>query len=111
MWFPIRALGKSLYVRENTKEALVRTGPSVENKIIAVLQSGQEVVLVSEEGDHYLVITPRGAQGYVLKYQMTDQSPVEKRIQEIEQRSQQTIKELETRTQAQEKELVTLREE
>ena len=109
--YPSLVLGKSLYVRENTSEALVRTGPSLENKIIAILKTGQEVTLVGEAEDHYIVATPGGVHGYVLKYQMTDQSPVEKRIQEIEQRSQQKIKELETQTQAQAQELVTLRQE
>lgn len=108
---PTVAFSKALYVKENTNEALVRTGPTVENKIIAVLKPGQEVVLVGEEEDHYLVMTPSGARGYVLKYQMTDQSPAEKRLQDLEQRTQQKIKELEERTQVQEKELVTLRDE
>lgn len=108
---PTVALSKALYVRENTSEALVRTGPTVENKILAVLKPGQEVVLVGEEDDHYLVMTPNGARGYVLKYQMTDQSPAEKRLQDLEQRTQQKIRELEEKTQIQEKELVTLRDE
>ncbi len=89
----------------------MRTGPSLENKIIAVLKIGQEVTFVGETEDHYIVATHGGLQGYVLKYQMTDQSPVEKRVQEIEQRSQQKIKELENQTQTQAQELVTLRQE
>jgi SH3 domain protein len=108
---PTIALSKSLYVRENASEALVRTGPTIENKIIAILKPGQEVVLVGEEESHYVVLTPNGMRGYVLKYQMTDQSPAEKRLQDLEQRTQQKIKDLEDKTQAQEKELVTLRDE
>ncbi len=105
------ALGKSLYVRDNAKEALVRIGPSNENKILAVLKSGQEVSLVREEGGYYVVATPNGTQGYVLKYLMTDQSPAEARLKELEQKTQQRISELETQTQEQEKELAALREE
>jgi len=105
------AFAKSLFVRDNTREALVRTGPTTENKIIAVLKSGQEVTLVEEQDSYYVVATPGGSQGYVLKYQMTEQSPAEKRIQEIEQRSQQRIQELETQTQNQQKQLGALREE
>jgi len=108
---PSIVLGASLYVRDNTKEALVRTGPSTENKIITILKSGQEVTLVEEQEAYYLVATPGGAQGYVLKYQLTEQSPAEKRIKEIEQRFQQRVQELETQTQNQEKQLVALREE
>lgn len=111
LFVPAIAFGKSLYVRDNIDEVLVRTGPSTEHKIIAILNAGQEVSLVGEQENYYIVVTSGGSRGYVLKYQMTEQSPVEKRIQEIEQRSQQKIQKLETQTQEQEKELVTLREE
>jgi SH3 domain protein len=111
LFVPAIAFGKSLYVRDNINEALVRTGPSTENKILSILKSGQEVTLVGEQEHYYIVVTAGGSQGYVLKYQMTEQSPAEKRIQEIEQRSQQKIQALETQTQAQEKELITLRDE
>lgn len=108
---PALAFGKSLFVRDNAKEALVRTGPSTENKIITILKPGQEVTLVEEQDSYYVVATPGGAQGYVLKYQMTEQSPAERRIQEIEQRSQQRIQELETQAESQQKQLVALRTE
>lgn len=108
--FPTVGLGKSLYVKD-TSEALLRTGPSLSNKILVILKPGQEVSLVREEGDYYVVATPNGTQGYVLKYLMTDQSSTEVRLQELKQKTQQRIRELETRTQEQEKELATLREE
>jgi SH3 domain protein len=132
MLFPAVGLGKSLYVK-NTSEALVRAGPSLANKILIILKPGQEVSLVGEEGDYYIVATPKGTKGYVLKYLMTDQNSAEarpqepeqkaqqriqeleqkaqQRIQELEQETQQKIQELETRAQEQEKELVALREE
>jgi len=108
--FPAVGLGKSLYVKD-TGEALLRAGPSLANKILVILKPGQEVSLVREEGDYYVVTTPNGTRGYVLKYLMTDQSSAEARPQELEQKTQQRIKELETQTQEQEKELAALREE
>ncbi len=108
--FPAVGLGKSLYVKD-TSEALLRAGPSLANKILVILKPGQEVSLVREEGDYYVVTTPNGTRGYVLKYLMTDQSSAEARPQELEQKTQQRIKELETRTQEQEKEMAVLREE
>jgi SH3 domain protein len=108
---PTAALGKLLYVKENTSEALLRSGPSLGNKILIILKSGQEVSLEREEGDYYVVATRGGTQGYVLKYLLTDQSPAEARLRELEQRSQQRIKELEVRTEEQAKELTALREE
>jgi SH3 domain protein len=110
--FPAVVLGKSLYVRGNTNEALVRTGPGVTNRILVILKPGQEVTLVREEGDYYVITTRNGLRGYVLKYQMTDQNPAESRLrQELEQRAQQQIAELEKRAQEQEQELTSLREE
>ena len=108
---PAVVFGKSLYVKDNINEALLRSGPSLENKILAVLKTGQEVTLVEEEDDYYVVATRSGAQGYVLKYMMTDQSPAAARLQKLEQKTQKRIRELEDQSQAQEKELVTLREE
>jgi len=110
--FPTAVLGKSLYVRSSTSEALVRTGPSTNHKILAVLKPGQEVPLVREEGGYYVVTTPNGTQGYVLKYLMTDQNPEGPRLrEEAAQKTQQRIAELEARAQEQEKELTALREE
>lgn len=109
--FPAVVLGKSLYVRNSTSEALVRTGPSITNKIVVILKPGQEVTLVRAEGDYYVVTTPSGVGGYVLKYLMTEQTPEENAVPELEQKTRQRIAELETKTQEQEKELTTLREE
>jgi len=123
--FPAVGLGKSLYVKDKG-EALLRTGPSLANKILVILKPGQEVALVKEEGDYYVVSTPNGTQGYVLKYLLTEQSsagergsapsqeleqPPQQRTQELEQQPQQRIQDLEARTQEQEKELIALREE
>ncbi len=119
--FPTVGLGKSLYVKD-TSEALLRAGPSLANKILVILKPGQEVSLVREEGDYYVVATPKGTRGYVLKYFMTDQNSAgarpqeleqktQQKIQELEQKTQQRIQELETRAQEQEKQLVALREE
>jgi SH3 domain protein len=124
---PAVALGKSLYVRDTTKEALVRSGPNLANKILVILKPGQEVILEREEGNYYVVTTPNGVRGYVLKYLMTDRGPAgvplrtaeppappsaaETRLREIEQQTQERIAALEARTQEQEKALTTLREE
>jgi SH3 domain protein len=134
--FPAVGLGKSLYVKDK-REALLRTGPSLSNKILVILKPGQEVSLVKEEGDYYVVSTPNGTQGYVLKYLLTDQSSTaargvappqepepqtqqrnpdleqqpQQRNPDLEQQPQQRIHDLETRAQEQEKELLTLREE
>src|SRR6185369_10498265 len=100
--FPAVGLGKSLYVKDKS-EALLRTGPSLSNKILVILKPGQEVSLVKEEGDYYVVSTPNGTQGYVLKYLLTDQSSTAARgvapPQEPEQQTQQRIQDPEQQTQ------------
>lgn len=108
--FPAGVLGKTLYV-SGYREVMLRTGPSLENKILAILKTGQEVSVVGENGDYYLVETPNGKRGYVLKTYMTEQMPAETRLQEIERKTQERIQALEAKTQAQEKELIALREE
>ena len=108
--YPTVSWGKSLYV-SGYREILLRTGPSLENKILAILKTGQEVSLNGEDGDYYLVTTPTGTKGYVLKTYMTDQPQAETRLKEIEEKTQQRIKELEARTEQQEKELAVLRRE
>lgn len=107
---PAQARGKTLYV-SGYREVMLRTGPSLENKILAILKTGQEVSVVGENGDYYLVETPAGKRGYVLKTYMTEQMPAETRLQEVERKTQERIQELEAKTQAQEKELLALREE
>ena len=107
---PSVVLGKSLYV-SGYREIMLRTGPSLQHKILAILKTGQEVSLTSEEGDYYIVALPNGTKGYVLKTYLTDQVPAETRLQELEPQTQQRIKELEAKTQEQEKELAALREE
>jgi len=108
--FPTVVLGKSLYV-SGYREIMLRTGPSLQHKILAILKTGQEVSLAGEEGDYYIVTLPNGTKGYVLKTYLTDQVPAETRLQELEPQTQQRIKELEAKTQEQEKELAALREE
>src|SRR5262245_12184951 len=102
--FPAVGLGKSLYVKD-TSEALLRTGPSVGNRILAILKPGQEVSLVKDEGDYYVVATPNGTQGYVLKYLMTEQSAKGVQPQQPEQKAQPKSQELEQQTQQKSQEL------
>lgn len=107
---PTGSWGKSLYV-SGYREIMLRTGPSQENKILAILKTGQEVSVEGEEGDYYLVTAPNGTKGYVLKTYMTDQPQAEARLKEIEGKTQQRIKELEALTEQQGKELAVLRED
>ena len=65
------------------REIMLRSGPSVEHRILAVLQTGNEMDVVSEEGDYNLVVLPDGRQGYVLKSFLTTEAPPLRRIEEL----------------------------
>ncbi len=67
------------------REVMVRTGPSLRNKIIAVLKTGDAVTLIREaEEDYYLVALPDGREGYMLKGYVTEQIPPAHRVRLLE---------------------------
>ena len=82
--FPNFCHSQDLYV-SGYREVMVRTGPSLRNKIIAVLKTGDSVQLIREaEGDYYLVALPDGREGHILKGYVTEQIPPEQRVQLLE---------------------------
>jgi SH3 domain protein len=72
--FSASVYGETMYVSDILKLTL-RTGPSIENKIIAVIESGQmmEVIQYGDEWSH--VRLPSGKEGWVLsRYLTTDET-------------------------------------
>lgn len=65
------------------REVMLRTGPSVEHRILAVLRTGNEMEILGEDGDYNLVSLPDGRQGYVLKSFLTNEAPPERRLEEL----------------------------
>lgn len=65
------------------REVMLRTGPSVEHRILAVLRTGNEMEVLGEDGDYNLVSLPDGRQGYVLKSFLTNEAPAERRLEEL----------------------------
>jgi len=72
--------GTQAYVTDSSKITL-RTGPSVENKIIALLTSGEPLDVLNTEGDWSYVRTKKGAEGsqegWVLTRYLMDRVPWE----------------------------------
>ena len=91
---PVFCHAQNLYV-SGYRELMLRTGPSRENKIIAVLKTGKAVELIAAGEDYYLVALPDGRQGYVLKDYVTEQAPAEYRVQILEKKVSQQAQELE----------------
>lgn len=135
--FPSVVLGKSLYIN-CYREVTLRADASQDGNPVAILKSGQQVTLVGEKGNYYLVTLPNGVRGFLFKDYLTDRAPAETRLreaearlqemeektrqrikeleaqtptQEVDQKAQQRIKELEAQAQSQERELITLRAE
>lgn len=82
--FPTVGQAQDLYVSDY-REVMVRTGPSLRNKIIAVLKTGDTVTLIREaEEDYHLVALPDDREGYILKGYLTEQIPTAHQVQLLE---------------------------
>ena len=65
MFFSANGLAETMYVTDKLKLTL-RSGPSLEHKILAVIESGQQVELLEPGEDWSLVRTAGEKEGYVL---------------------------------------------
>ena len=77
------------------REIMLRSGPSVEHRIIAVLKTGNELEVAGEEGEYSRVSLPDGRGGYVLKNFLTDEAPPQRRIQDLTAKVEAQAAELE----------------
>ena len=65
MFFSANGLAETMYVTDRLKLTL-RSGPSLEHKILAVIESGQQIELLEPGEDWSLVRTAGEKEGYVL---------------------------------------------
>ena len=81
--FTASVYGETMYVSDILKLTL-RTGPSIENKIISVLESGQMMEVV-EFGDEWSrVQLPNGKEGWVLSRYLTTNETNNIKLQRLE---------------------------
>ena len=72
MCFSANGFAESMYVTDQLKLTL-RSGPSTEHKILAVVESGQKVEILEPGDDWSLVRNAKGKEGYVLtRYLMAE---------------------------------------
>ena len=76
---------ETLYVSGH-REIMLRTGPSGQHKILAVLKTGDSMTQLETNGNYYRVSLPNGQSGYVLKTFVAAEPPPEHRMQQLEQR-------------------------
>ena len=88
---------KRAYVSDETVEINVRTGPSLQNKIIALLKVGDPVDLISEESGWAKVRLPDGKEGWTLKKYLMNRLPWKiyaLKLEEANKQMKQTIAKL-----------------
>ena len=68
--FSASVYGKTVYVSDILK-LTVRTGPSIENKIISVIESGQTMEIIKFGDEWSQVQLPNGKEGWVLSRYLT----------------------------------------
>ncbi len=79
---------KTFYVSDTTLKANVRTGPTFENRIIAMLQSGTKVTLIRKEGGWAEVALDDGRRGWILENYLSDRPPWRDTAQKLEYENQ-----------------------
>jgi SH3 domain protein len=81
--FSASVYGETLYVSDILKLTL-RTGPSIENKIIAVIESGQKMEVIKFGDEWSQVQLPDGKEGWVLSRYLTPDETNGIKLQRLE---------------------------
>lgn len=86
---------EKMWVVDNL-QLTVRTGPSTENKIIALLNTGQWVDILEENGDGWAKVrTPKGKEGWLLKRFLMKERPAQLRLAELSPQAKETAEKME----------------
>ncbi len=86
---------KTIYVTGVTKITL-RTGPGVDNKIVAMLTSGTKLEMIHHEKDWSEVITQSGKTGWVLTRFLTEDLPLSLVVEKLEKKNALLTRQVET---------------
>ena len=85
-FFSAKTWAKTLYVSDTTLEAILRTGPTISNRIIAALPIGTRVKVIKVENGWAEVSLPDGRTGWTFERYLSDRPPwrftAEKRAKE-----------------------------
>ncbi|MBW1959923.1 MAG: TIGR04211 family SH3 domain-containing protein [Deltaproteobacteria bacterium] len=81
------ALAEQMYVSEII-EITLRTGPGIDHKVIAMVQSGQQLEILKPGNEWTKVRLPNGKEGYVLSRFLTNKKPSELKLRELQQKYQ-----------------------
>jgi len=87
---PSLALAQQLFVSD-VQEITVRTGPSLDNKIVQMVKSGTKLEKIKDEGEWALVRTDTGKEGWVLKRYLSTDTPVKVQFDDFRARNAEMI--------------------
>jgi SH3 domain protein len=88
---------QTVYVTDEF-EVTMRTGPSNENKIIAMLPTGTKLQVIEEKGDWVLVQSPTGSEGWVVKRYASAETPKKIIAEQLKKKYDVALKDLEMET-------------
>ncbi len=87
---PAGAWAQQAFVSD-VQEITVRTGPSLDNKIVQMVKSGTRIEKLREEGEWAMVRTDTGKEGWVLKRYLTADVPVKVQFDEFKSRNAEML--------------------
>ena len=88
---------QTVYVTDEF-EVTMRTGPSIENKIIVMLPTGTKLQVIEEKEDWFLVRSSDGREGWVLKRYASGETPKKIIVEQLQKKYKGTLKNLEIET-------------
>ncbi len=92
------AFAQTVYVTDEF-EIMLRTGPSIENKIIAMLPTGTRLEMIEEKDDWAFVRDSNDREGWIFKRYASTQIPKKILIERLQKEYSGVLKNLETQTQ------------
>ncbi len=90
VWFTGISFSEDMYVASVTEISL-RTGPTVENKIIAMLKTGARLEIIEYKTDWSQVRTADGKSGWVLSRFITQKKPEILLLDELKEKNQSLL--------------------
>jgi SH3 domain protein len=83
---PSLAAAEQYYVTD-VQEITVRTGPSLDNKVVQMVKSGATMEKLKDEGEWAMVRTDTGKEGWVLKRYLSTETPVKVQFEDFKARN------------------------
>ncbi|WP_243358507.1 TIGR04211 family SH3 domain-containing protein [Fundidesulfovibrio terrae] len=90
LFLPSLALAQQLFVSD-VQEITLRTGPSLDNKIVQMVKSGAKLEKLKEEGEWAQVRTDTGKEGWVLKRYLSSETPTKVQFEDFKSRNAEMI--------------------